>query len=177
MPFSFRHLPIEGLVLVEPRIFVDERGSFLESYKESEFRANGIDVRFVQDNHSISRYGVLRGLHFQFAPHEQGKLVRVIEGSVWDVAVDLRKGSKSYLKWFGLELSAQNSLLFYIPPGFAHGFMTLSDSAQLQYKCTAEYDKASEKGIRWDDPRIGISWPIKEVLVSKRDSALPYWGE
>jgi dTDP-4-dehydrorhamnose 3,5-epimerase len=169
MPFVFRQLPIEGLVLVEPRIFIDERGSFLESYKESEFRANGIDERFVQDNHSRSARGVLRGLHFQPTPHEQGKLVRVIEGSVWDVAVDLRKGSRSYLKWFGLELSAQNNLSFYIPPGFAHGFVTISNTSQLQYKCTAEYDKASERGIRWDDPRIGIEWPIKNVLV-------PYWG-
>ena len=174
MPCSFTTLPLSGLLLVESRVFGDDRGFFIETYRASEFKANGIPEVFVQDNHSCSSRGVLRGLHFQRAPHAQGKLVRVALGSVWDVAVDLRVGSSSYRRWYGVELSAENHLMLYLPPGFAHGFLTLSDKAHFLYKCTDEYDKASEAGIRWDDPDIGIEWPMRDVVVSERDAALPF---
>jgi dTDP-4-dehydrorhamnose 3,5-epimerase len=174
MAAHFELSPLSGLILIEPRVFPDDRGFFMETYKASEYRANGLPEIFVQDNHSKSTKGVLRGLHFQNPPHAQGKLVRVIEGTVWDVAVDIRRDSPTYLKWFGVELSAENHLQFYIPPGFAHGFVTLSDVAQFQYKCTAEYNKESEGGYRWDDPDIGIKWPIKDLLVSEKDAALPF---
>jgi dTDP-4-dehydrorhamnose 3,5-epimerase len=145
----------------------------METYKASEFKANGIDVDFVQDNHSCSKRSVLRGLHFQRPPFEQAKLVRVLIGTVWDVAVDLRQNSTLYGKWHGVTLSEENHLMLYIPPGFAHGFITLSEQAHLLYKCTAEYDRASEGGIRWNDPDIGIDWPMSEVIISDRDAALP----
>jgi len=146
----------------------------METYKESEFAAAGIREHFVQDNHSRSKRGVLRGLHFQKPPHEQGKLVRVLAGRAWDVAVDLRPESKTYKKWFGIELSSENKKMLYIPAGFAHGFVTLSDEAELVYKCTAEYDKASDGGVRWEDPELAIEWPIRDVIVSTKDAALPY---
>jgi len=177
MPFSFRKLEIEGLVLVEPRVFPDERGFFLESYKESEFVQGGVPPRFVQDNHSLSKKNVIRGLHFQRDPRAQGKLVRVIGGAAWDVAVDLRPGSPSYCKWFGLELSAGNRLMLYIPPGFAHGFAALTDEVHLLYKCTEEYDAALDAGVRWDDPDIGIDWPVRGPRVSEKDRALPFLKE
>ncbi len=177
MPFTFKTLEIPGLTLIEPRVFPDGRGFFMESYKESEFKAHGIDCRFVQDNHSKSSRGVLRGLHFQKAPYAQGKLVRVIEGAVWDVAVDLRRDSPTYCEWYGVELSEENRFMFFIPAGFAHGFVTLSEKAQFEYKCTAEYNKASESGIRWDDPDIGIQWPVRDVQVSERDAVLPYFKD
>ncbi len=177
MPFLFKTTTIPGLVLVEPRRFDDERGFFMETYKESEFHGAGIVERFVQDNHSCSKRGVLRGLHFQSAPKAQGKLVRVLSGKVWDVAVDLRPGSATYGKWEGLELSAENRLMYYLPPGFAHGFLALSDEAELMYKCTAEYDKASDGGLRWDDPDLAIDWPFRDVIVSQKDAALPYLKE
>ena len=173
MSFSFERLAIQDLVLISPRVFPDERGFFLESYKKSEFAANGIDADFVQDNHSLSAQGVLRALHYQCAPRTQGKLVRVIGGRIWDVAVDIRRSSPTLGKWVGVELSDVNQRMFWIPPGFAHGFVTLSDSVHLLYKCTAEYDKASERGIRWDDPMIGVEWPTREVRVSTRDASLP----
>jgi dTDP-4-dehydrorhamnose 3,5-epimerase len=173
MPALFTPGPLEGLVIIEPRFFPDERGFFAETYKASEYKAHGVGLDFVQDNHSKSSRGVLRGLHFQRPPHEQGKLVRVIEGAVWDVAVDLRPESPTYMKWYGIELSDANHLMLYIPPGFAHGFVTLSETAQFQYKCTAEYDKASEGGYRWNDPAFGIEWPLRDVIVSEKDGALP----
>jgi len=167
---------LAGLVIVQPRVFPDGRGSFFETYKQSEYVANGISEAFDQDNQSVSTKGVLRGLHFQRSPHTQGKLVRVIAGAVWDVAVDLRAGSSTYGSWFGLELSAENRTELYIPPGFAHGFVTLSETAEFVYKCTAEYNKASEGGVRWDDPTIGIDWPLAglEVSVSEKDAVLPF---
>ncbi|MBP7736892.1 MAG: dTDP-4-dehydrorhamnose 3,5-epimerase [Spirochaetes bacterium] len=174
MPFTFTSLDIKGLVLVEPRVFPDERGFFLESYKESEFAREGISCRFVQDNHSLSKRNVIRGLHFQKAPRAQGKLVRVIRGSVWDVAVDLRKDSPAYRKWISVELSDENNKMFFIPAGFAHGFLALTDDVHLQYKCTEEYDPALDTGIRWDDPDIGVSWPVKDPIVSAKDRELPY---
>jgi dTDP-4-dehydrorhamnose 3,5-epimerase len=176
MPFTFTPGPLEGLVVVEPRRFGDARGFFMETYRESEFRAGGIDVSFCQDNHSRSSTGVLRGLHYQIGPKAQGKLVRVLSGAIWDVAVDIRTDSPTYRSWWGLELSADNALMLYLPPGFAHGFLTLSGEAQVAYKCSAEYDKASEAGIRWDDPSLAIDWPSRKVLVSEKDAALPLLG-
>jgi dTDP-4-dehydrorhamnose 3,5-epimerase len=173
MPFTFINLEIEGLVLVEPRVFPDERGFFLESYKESEFVKAGLPHRFVQDNHSLSNKNVIRGLHFQYEPRAQGKLVRVVGGLVWDVAVDLRAGSPTYKKWLGIELSAANNKMLYIPPGFAHGFAAITDDVHLLYKCTEEYDPKLDAGIRWDDPEIGIEWPVRKPIVSDKDRVLP----
>ena len=173
MPFSFRSASLGGLVVIEPRRFDDDRGFFMETYKESEFAATGVAERFVQDNQSRSRRGVLRGLHYQSEPKAQGKLLRVVSGRVWNVAVDLRSSSPTYAKWQGFELSAENRLMLYLPPGFAHGFLTLSEVADLVYKCTAEYDPALEGGLRWDDPELAIAWPSRDVLVSDRDAAWP----
>jgi dTDP-4-dehydrorhamnose 3,5-epimerase len=173
MPFTFKNLEIEGLVLVEPRVFPDERGFFLESYKESEFVKAGLPHRFVQDNHSLSNKNVIRGLHFQYEPRGQGKLVRVVGGSVWNVAVDLRAGSPTYKKWLGIELSGGNNKMLYIPPGFAHGFAAITDDVHLLYKCTEEYDPKLYAGIRWDDPEIGIEWPVRKPIVSDKDRVLP----
>ncbi len=173
MPSTFKRLEIDGLILVEPRSFHDERGFFLESFKESEFAAAGITERFVQDNHSLSVKNVIRGLHYQKEPRAQGKLVRVIKGRVWDVAVDIRPGSASYGKWLGVELSEENHLMLYIPPGFAHGFASLSNEVHLLYKCTREYDPALDAGIRWDDPDLAIQWPVGNPLLSPKDRILP----
>ncbi len=174
MAFTFLRLEIPDLMLIRPCVHPDERGFFCESYKKSEFAANGIGADFVQDNHSYSTCGVVRGLHYQLPPSAQGKLVGVITGRMLDVAVDLRRGSATFGRWVGVELSDENRSMFWIPPGFAHGFLALSDRVHLIYKCTAEYDKASEAGIRWDDPDVGISWPLSEIVVSPRDGALPY---
>ncbi len=173
MPSTFKRLEIDGLILVEPRSFHDERGFFLESFKESEFAAAGITERFVQDNHSLSVKNVIRGLHYQKEPRAQGKLVRVIKGRVWDVAVDIRPGSASYGKWLGVELSEENHLMLYIPSGFAHGFASLSNEVHLLYKCTREYDPALDAGIRWDDPDLAIQWPVGNPLLSPKDRTLP----
>jgi len=175
MPFTFTKAPIAGLIIIEPRAFPDERGFFMESYKQSDFEKAGILGPFVQDNHSRSRRGVLRGLHFQRPPYAQGKLVRVSRGRAWDVAVDLRKGSPTFGKYFALELSESNRLMFWIPASFAHGFLALEDDTELQYKCTAEYNAASDGGLRWNDPDIAIAWPDIGIppLVSAKDAALP----
>lgn len=173
MPFRFEHLDIPGLILVEPRVFDDERGVFLETYKESDFRAAGISERFVQDNVSVSSRGVVRGLHMQVAPSAQGKLVSVAAGAVFDVAVDVRPDSATYGRWQAVELTAGDHRALYIPPGFAHGFQALEDDTRLSYKCTAEYDRAAERGIRWDDGELAITWPLSEVLVSEKDRELP----
>ena len=177
MPFSFSETELPGLVIVTPRVFPDDRGFFIETYKESDFRKAGIAERFVQDNHSRSSKGTLRGLHFQRSPYAQGKLVRASRGRLWDVAVDLRPDSPTYRRWLGVELSEDNRVMFYIPAGFAHGFVALEDGTELQYKCTAEYDAASDGGVRWDDPELAIRWPITDVLVSAKDAALPYLKE
>ena len=177
MPCEFIKTPIADLLIVEPRVFADDRGFFIETYKASEFSTAGITETFVQDNHSLSSKGVLRGLHFQTAPHAQGKLVRVVSGAVWDVAVDLRKESPTYLNWYGVEISAENHRMFYIPPGFAHGFLTLTDNTHFLYKCTAEYAPEADGGIRWDDPEIGVDWPFEPGQVpdvSDKDGKLPY---
>ncbi|MGL4368286.1 MAG: dTDP-4-dehydrorhamnose 3,5-epimerase [Spirochaetota bacterium] len=173
MPCTFEKTQIEGLTVVKPQVFSDERGFFMETYKMTEFAARGIDLPFKQDNHSLSSRGVLRGLHFQKGEHAQGKLLRVISGKVWDVAVDCRPDSPTFLSWFGIEISAENRAMFYIPPGFAHGFVTLEDNTQFLYKCTSEFNKESEAGIKWDDSRIGIRWPIQDVIVSDKDAILP----
>jgi len=179
MPFTFTKAPIEGLVIIEPRAFPDERGFFMESYKQSDFEKARIIGPFVQDNHSRSKKGVLRGLHFQRHPYAQGKLVRVSRGRAWDVAVDLRGSSPTFGTYFALELSESNRLMFWIPAGFAHGFLALEDDTELQYKCTAEYHAASDGGLRWDDPDIAIAWPDIGMapIVSAKDAALPLLRE
>ncbi len=177
MPFRFEHLDIPGLILVEPRVFDDERGAFLETYKESDFRAAGIAERFVQDNASISSRGVVRGLHMQVGERAQGKLVSVAAGAVFDVAVDVRPGTATYGRWQAVELTAADRRQLYIPPGFAHGFQALEDGTCLSYKCTAEYDRDAERGIRFDDGELAITWPLSEVLVSEKDRELPGFAE
>ena len=162
---------IDGLYVIEPKVFGDERGYFVETYNKQEFAANGLDMEFVQDNQSKSKKGVLRGLHFQ-KQHPQGKLVRVLSGEVFDVAVDIRKGSDTYGKWFGVVLSEENMKQFYVPEGFAHGYYVLSDTAVFSYKCTDFYHPEDEGGILWNDPEIGIQWPVDdgvEVVLSEKD--------
>ena len=166
---------IEGVVILEPEVFGDARGYFFESYSQRRFDAEVRPVRFVQDNESHSRYGVLRGLHFQ-KQFPQGKLVRAVRGTVFDVAVDLRTSSETYGKWFGVELSAENKKQFYIPEGFAHGFLVLSDEAEFAYKCTDFYHPGDEGGLLWSDETIGVQWPIEEgmeLIISEKDKK---WG-
>ncbi len=151
-------LPIEGLCIIEPRVHGDHRGYFMETYNQKDMEEFGLNMKFVQDNQSMSVKGVLRGLHFQ-KEYPQGKLVRVIKGSVYDVAVDLRSGSQTYGKWYGVELTEENKKQFYIPEGFAHGFLVLSDIAEFCYKCTDFYHPGDEGGLAWNDPEIGIEWP------------------
>ena len=171
--FKFTYTEIEGVFIAEPAVFPDERGYFMETYNENDFKEEGIDLKFVQDNQSKSSKGVLRGLHFQ-KTQPQGKLVRVISGEVFDVAVDLRKASRTYGKWIGVRLSAENKKQFFIPKGFAHGFVVLSDEAEFVYKCTDFYKGDDEGGILWNDPDIGIEWPIEDIgeeniLLSEKD--------
>jgi dTDP-4-dehydrorhamnose 3,5-epimerase len=173
MPFEFSPLEIPALILIKPQVFDDGRGFFVELYKHSDFARAGIGEHFVQDNYSKSVKGVLRGLHYQKSPKAQGKLVTCIKGSIFDVAVDIRKGSPSYGKWAGVELSEGNKHLLYVPPGFAHGFQVLSDTAEVQYKCTEEYSPADDRGIIWNDPDVGIVWPLKDPLLSGKDTKHP----
>lgn len=170
---------IPDVLLIEPRVFGDERGFFFESYNRKAFRqATGLDPEFVQDNHSKSRKGVLRGLHYQLPPKAQGKLVRVVQGEVFDVAVDLRKSSPTFGHWVGETLSAENKKQLWIPPGFAHGFLTLSDSAEVLYKTTDYYAPEYERAIRWDDPTLGIDWPIVgEPLLAAKDATAPAFSQ
>lgn len=173
--FTFSNTSIEGVKIVDVKCFDDERGYFLETYKKSDFAAGGIACEFVQDNQSSSRKGVLRGMHFQIE-HPQAKLVRVVSGVVFDVAVDLRAGSATYGKWEGVVLSAENRRQFFVPRGFAHGFLVLSDTAEFCYKCDNVYHPGDEGGIRWDDDEIGIKWPLEEgeePIMIKRDLELP----
>lgn len=170
---------IEGLIILEPKVFADERGYFMETYNQAEFHEIGLDVSFVQDNESQSNKGVLRGLHFQ-TKFPQGKLVRVLQGSVYDVGVDLRKGSTTYGKWEGVVLSAENKRMFYVPEGFAHGFLVLSDSAVFSYKCTNLYHPEYDSGIRYDDKDIDVKWPTQEigkVILSEKDRNLKTLSE
>jgi len=187
MSFKFEKLAIPDVVLIEPQVLHDERGFFMETYKYSDFAAFGIKEHFVQENHSRSKRGVLRGLHYQHPPKAQGKLVRVVVGEIFDVAVDIRsargikregnipraKGSAGYGKWVGVKLSAENKRMLYIPPGFAHGFCVMSDEAEVVYKVTEEYSRQHETGIIWNDPEIGIHWPLENPIVSTKDSGLP----
>ena len=180
MPFQFTSLELPDLILIEPKRFHDERGWFAETYKRSDFGRHGIPFDFVQDNHSTSSIWTVRGLHYQLPPHAQGKLVRVVSGRVWDVAVDVRRSSPTFGKWFGTELSGSNGLSLWIPPGFAHGFIALENESHLTYKCTNEYHVESERSILWNDPRLGIAWPLagngfEEVRVSLKDAqAMPF---
>lgn len=173
MPFTFVTTDLPGVVLVKPRVIPDDRGFFLEYYKQSEFIENGITDFFVQDNHSRSTVGVLRGLHYQLNPAAQGKLVRCIHGAIWDVAVDIRKSSSHFGQWIGYELNEENKRMLYIPRGFAHGFVTLSETAEITYKVTAEYEPKCDRGIIWNDSQIGIEWPLTDVQVSNKDGNLP----
>ena len=175
MPFTFQILDLDGLIAVQAQVFPDDRGFFLESYKRSEFVSNGIAAEFVQDNHSQSSKGVLRGLHYQMPPYAQGKLVSVLAGAIWDVAVDLRRSSPTFGKWTGVELSAAKKNALWIPVGFAHGFLCLSETVDVFYKTTAEYCGEAERGIRWDDPDLQINWPERDISVSDRDASLPAW--
>lgn len=170
--------PIPDLVIIEPQVFLDQRGFFLESYNRKAFQDAGLDIEFVQDNMSRSTKGVLRGLHFQIY-HPQGKLVKVTRGRVFDVAVDLRKNSPTFGSWHGIILDDEIHRMFYVPPGFAHGFLVLSETADFHYKCTDFYDPGGEGGIRWDDPDIDIAWPLGDIkpILSKKDSALPFFKD
>jgi dTDP-4-dehydrorhamnose 3,5-epimerase len=165
--------PIEGLLIIKPDVFEDSRGYFFESYNREKFLSHGIDVNFMQDNESKSGKNVLRGLHFQNPPFAQGKLVRVLQGSVFDVAVDIRKGSPTYGKWASIELSGDNKWMYWIPAGFAHGFLTLEDNTIFFYKCTNVYHKESEGCIRWNDPDLAINWGIENPVISDRDNNAP----
>jgi dTDP-4-dehydrorhamnose 3,5-epimerase len=171
---TFENLNINGLVVVTPRVFGDDRGFFLESYNRKEFAENGIDVDFVQDNHSRSIKGVLRGLHFQKPPFAQDKLVRVTQGAVWDVAVDIRPDSPTFGQWEGVTLSEENKKMFFIPKGFAHGFIVLTDIVDFQYKCSNFYSKESEGGVLWNDPDLAVKWPhVDDMILSDKDKTWP----
>jgi dTDP-4-dehydrorhamnose 3,5-epimerase len=167
---------LPGVFIIEPTVFGDDRGFFMESWNRRTFReATGVDVDFVQDNHSRSVGGVLRGLHYQLAPHAQGKLVRVTAGAVWDVAVDLRRSSSDFGQWVGVELSAANHKQLWIPPGFGHGFFVLSESADVLYKATDYYAPDHDRSLRWNDPQLGIEWPLAAVspILSAKDAGAP----
>jgi dTDP-4-dehydrorhamnose 3,5-epimerase len=174
MPYQVTPTAIPEVLILEPKIFGDARGFFFESYSEQDFKtATVLDVKFVQDNHSRSSKGVLRGLHYQLPPHAQGKLVRCVRGAVFDVAVDIRKSSPTFGKWVGVELSEDNHRQFWIPPGFAHGFVTLTDTADFLYKTTAYYAPSHDRGIAWNDPAVGIQWPElgRDPDLSAKDAA------
>ena len=178
MPFEFKPQEIKDVILVEPKVFGDARGFFMETYKKSDFFANGIDVEFNQDNHSKSTKGVLRGLHFQKAPHAQAKLVRCSKGRIYDVAVDIRKGSSTFGKYVKVELSEENKRMLFIPAGFAHGFVALSDEVELLYKASGEYCPEADCGIIWNDSDINIDWTIDfEPILSEKDKAQKTLGQ
>jgi len=168
----FTPTPIDGVMVIEPKVFGDDRGFFMESWNAEVFRDAGMDLNFVQDNHSRSSRGVLRGLHYQ-QPGPQGKLVRVTAGAVFDVAVDLRRASPTFGKWFGVELSAANKKMLYVPEGMAHGFLCLEDGTDFLYKCTSDYAPANEHSLLWNDPAIGIEWPLDGIspTLSAKDVA------
>ena len=176
MSFNFKEVSIPGLLLVEPKVFNDQRGFFFEKYKKSDFDKYGIKP-FVQDNYSYSKKGTIRALHYQSEPFAQGKLVSVIKGKIWDVALDLRVGSEYYGQWFGVELSDQNNLSLYIPEGFAHGFSTLSPEVCFMYKCTNEYNADCKKGVLWNDPTLGIDWKVENPILSEKDLKWPKFDQ
>jgi len=177
MPFVTTE--IEGVLIYEPSVYKDDRGYFFESYNEQTFHKEGVTNRFLQDNQSFSKYGVIRGLHYQLDPHPQTKLVRVLQGKILDIAVDIRQGSPTFGKYVSVELSADNKRQLLVPRGFAHGFSVLSDTAEVSYKCDGLYDKASEGGIRFDDPQLNIDWrlPLDKAIVSSKDKDLPLFAE
>ncbi|MCP4138114.1 MAG: dTDP-4-dehydrorhamnose 3,5-epimerase [bacterium] len=172
MPFYFKQLEIPGVMEIEPKVFGDERGFFLEAFKASDFKEAGIETPIVQVNHSRSSKGVLRGLHYQLNPRAQAKTVRVVSGEIFDVAVDVRTGSPYYGKWVGVTLSSENRKMLYIPEGFAHGFCVLSESAEMIYYCSEEYAPDCDCGILWNDPDIQVNWPISDPLLSEKDTGL-----
>ena len=167
--------PIKDLFIIKPRVFADARGFFFESYNETNYKADGIDIHFCQDNQSKSSYGVIRGLHYQLNPQSQSKLVSVVQGSVWDVAVDLRKNSPTFGQWYGVELTEENQLQFLIPQGFAHGFSVLSETAVFTYKCDDFYSPKLERGIMYNDPALAIDWkiPAEKAIISDKDTKHP----
>ncbi|NJE26456.1 dTDP-4-dehydrorhamnose 3,5-epimerase [Thermococcus sp. MV5] len=173
MPFEFKRLEIPDVILIKPKVFEDERGFFMETYKKPDFEKAGIKGDFVQDNHSKSKYGVLRGLHFQREPYAQAKIVRCIRGVIYDVAVDLRKNSPNFGKYVGVILSEFNKYQLYIPRGFAHGFVVLSDVAEVAYKVDNVYAPDYESGLIWNDPDVNIQWPVDEPIVSPKDQKWP----
>jgi dTDP-4-dehydrorhamnose 3,5-epimerase len=173
MPFTFHPTALPGVTIVEPAVFGDDRGFFMETYKRSDFVAAGIDLPFVQENHSRSVRGTLRGLHAQRPPRAQGKLVRAIEGEVFDVAVDIRPDSPTFGRWVSVVLSQENRRSVFVPAGYAHGFCVISDEAQVIYKTTDEYAPETEYGVRWDDPTLAIPWPVKTPRLSSRDTQWP----
>jgi dTDP-4-dehydrorhamnose 3,5-epimerase len=174
---KFIDTPLEGLLLIEPKVFTDSRGYFLETFSEKIFNETGISLPFVQDNQSFSYNNVLRGLHFQKPPYEQGKLVRVVKGSALDVAVDIRKNSKTFGRHFSVELNERNKQMLWIPPGFAHGFVALEDGTLFLYKVTAYYNPAADSGIIYNDPELNIDWRISSPVVSQKDLVLPSFRE
>ena len=169
---NIRPTTLPGVLLIEPAVRGDDRGFFMETYRLDTFQAAGISAPFVQDNHSRSAKGVLRGLHYQ-EPNAQGKLVRCTRGAIFDVAVDIRRGSPTFSQWFGIELSDANKRILWVPPGFAHGFCAMEDGSDLVYKCTTLYDPTSDRAILWNDPEIGIEWPISEPVLSEKDTKAP----
>ena len=169
--------PLLDAKIIVPRVFEDERGYFYESFNEKSFNEKIGDYNFVQDNQSLSQRGTIRGLHFQKAPYDQGKLVRVVQGAVLDVALDVRKNSPTYGQYFAIELNAENQTQFFIPPGFAHGFSTLEDNTIFCYKCTNYYHKDSEGGVRFNDPALGIDWKVEGLFVSDKDKELPLFAD
>ena len=173
MPFEFVRLEIPDVILIKPKVFEDERGYFMETYKKSDFEKAGIKGDFVQDNHSRSRYGVLRGLHFQKEPYAQAKIVRCVRGVIYDVAVDLRRNSPTFGKYVSVILSEYNKYMLYIPRGFAHGFLVLSDVAEVVYKVDNEYAPEYEGGVIWNDPDLNIPWPIDNPILSEKDKKWP----
>lgn len=173
MPFRFNATELPGLLLIEPLVFSDERGFFMESYKHSEFAAQGIGEHFVQANQSRSFRATLRGLHFQKPPQAQAKLITALDGEIYDVVVDIRHGSRTFGKWQGMHLSAKNGRMLYVPAGFAHGFCVISEMADISYMTSAEYAPALECGIAWDDPDLKIAWPVDDPQLSQRDRGWP----
>ena len=167
---------LEGVLVIEPRVFADPRGFFFESYHADRYAAAGLPARFVQDNHSCSAPRTLRGLHYQLR-RPQGKLVRVLRGSIFDVAVDIRRGSPTFGRWVGVELSADNKRQLYVPPGYAHGFCVPDEASEVEYKCTDFYAAEDERGVVWNDPELGISWPVREPLLSEKDRTAPRLAE
>lgn len=169
---NVRKTSLPGVLVLEPQVFRDERGFLLETFSTKKLSGSGIPEHFVQDNHSRSTRGVVRGLHYQLE-NPQGKLVHAARGRIFDVAVDIRRGSPTFAKWFGIELTDENLLSLWLPGGFAHGFCVLSDVADVIYKCTAPYEQADDRGIAWDDPLIGIDWPVDNAVLSSRDASFP----